>query len=204
MKKADRTSRSRIISRGLLFVLPAILLIASVVPASAFQGEGPLRREQELVFGQKYDVSIGNGGISIDDSQMRGTLVLKAEDVTRKFGLTWHQFTQRIIDFQVFDRTGDPFEWVYGNVRVYFNLDKFQYDKWVDEEANMSIWYYAQPGGGWRKCPTHWEATPGVVKGRLWCLVRYYTRYGLAWTQPTLVMKLIKGGSITVTPSPTP
>jgi len=190
------------IARGLLFAVIGFALILAVAPAGAFQGEGPLRREVDLVFDQTYDVSIGNGGIFIDNSQMRGTMVLRAEESRPKFGNTWHQFTQRIIDFQVFDRTGDPFEWVYGNVRVYFNLDKTQYDKWVDEEANMSIWYFAQPEGGWRKCPTHWEATPGLAKGRLWCLVRYYTRYGLAWTQPTITMKLIKQGVITITPTP--
>lgn len=177
-------------------------MVASVLPVRAFQGEGPLRREVELVFNKPYEVFIGNGGIFIDNSQMRGTMVLQSEDWSRV--QSWHQFTQRILDFQVYDRNGKPFEWVYGNVRVYFNLDKFQYDKWIDEEANMSIWYFDKLNGGWRKCATHWEPAPGLPKGRLWCLVRYYTRYGLAWTQPTMTMKLIKQGLITVTPSPTP
>ncbi len=194
--------KSKQIARVLLLALLALALVAVVIPVSAFQGEGPLRREVDLVFDQIYDVSIGNGGVFIDNSQMRGTMVLRAEEWNRQE--SWHQFTQRLIDFQVYDRNGDPFEWVYGNVRIYFNLDKFQYDKWVDEEANMSIWYFAQPEGGWRKCPTHWEATPGLAKGRLWCLARHYTRYGLAWTKPTLLMQLIKHGLITATPSPTP
>jgi hypothetical protein len=203
-KKAKPTNSKRI-ARGLLFAVVTLALILAVVPVSAFQGEGPLRREVELVKGHAYDVSIGNGGIFIDEAAyINSTLVLRAEQFPRKFGNTWHQFTQRIIDFQIYDRNGDPFEWVYGNVRIYFNLDKLQYDKWVDEEANMSIWYFAQPEGGWRKCPTHWEATPGVVKGRLWCLARFYTRYGLAWTQPTITMKLIKLGVITITPTPGP
>lgn len=204
MKRIERQAKSKLAARGALFVVVALALVVMVLPASAFQGEGPLRREVELVFNQPYDVSIGNGGVFLDNSQMRGTLVLRAEESRGKFGLSWHQFTQRIIDFQVYERDGDPFEWVYGNVRIYFNLDKFQYDKWIDEEANMSIWYFDKLAGGWKKCPTHWEATPGLDKGRLWCLARHYTRYGVAWTQPTMVMKLIKLGTITVTPSPTP
>jgi hypothetical protein len=204
MNKRKSLRKSQKAARALFFALAAAILLFAVIPVSAFQGEGPLRREVDLVFDQTYEVTIGNAGIFIDNSQMRGTMVLRAEESRGKFGLTWHQFTQRIIDFQVFDRNGDPFQWVYGNVRVYFNLDKFQYDKWVDEDANMGIWYFAQPEGGWRKCTTHWEPAPNLAKGRLWCLVRYYTRYGLAWTQPTIVMKMIKLGTITITPTPGP
>jgi hypothetical protein len=192
------------IARWSFIAIVVIVLVVTFVPVSAFQGEAPQRREVKLVFNQSYDISIGNGGVFIDNSQMRGTMVLHTEESRGKFGLSWHQFTQHIIDIDMFEEDGDPFEWVYGNVRVYFNLDKFQYDKWIDEEANMSIWYFDELNGGWRKCPTHWEATPGVVKGRLWCLVRYYTRYGVAWTQPTLIMKMIKLGTVTITPSPTP
>ncbi len=202
MKKRKPLTKSKKMARVLFFALPAVLLLVAVIPASAFQGEGPLRREVDLVFDQTYDVTIGNAGIFIDNSQMRGTMILQAQEWDRV--QAWQMFTQRIIDFQIYDRTGDPFQWVYGNVRIYFNLDKYQYDKWADEEANMSIWYFAQPEGGWRKCPTHWEPAPNLAKGRLWCLVRYYTRYGLAWTQPTITMKLIKLGTITITPTPGP
>jgi hypothetical protein len=202
MRKNRSLIRTKKVARGMFFALAASALALAVIPAGAFQGDGPLRREVDLVFDQTYDVTLGNAGIFIDNSQMRGTMILKAEEFERI--QSWQQFTQRIIDFQVFDRTGDPFQWVYGNVRIYFNLDKFQYDKWVDEEANMSIWYFDKLNGGWRKCPTHWEPAPNLAKGRLWCLVRYYTRYGLAWTQPTITMKLIKLGTITITPTPGP
>jgi len=204
VRRSTQQTKSNRLARWLLFAIVVIALVLTFVPVSAFQGEGPLRREVDLVFDQTYEVTIGNAGIFIDNSQMRGTMVLQAEESRGKFGLTWQQFTQRIIDFKVYDRNGDPFQWVYGNVRVYFNLDKFQYDKWADEDANMSIWYFAQPEGGWRKCPTHWEPAPNLPKGRLWCLVRYYTRYGLAWTQPTIIMKMIKLGTITITPTPGP
>ncbi|MEX2162443.1 MAG: hypothetical protein WD751_11095 [Anaerolineales bacterium] len=196
-------AKPKIVYRIALFALPILLLAVWAVPAFAFQDEPPIRKEQHLELNQDYEVIIGNGGVFIDDAQyIDSTLVVKAEQPLTKFGFHWHQFTQRTLDIRIYDKTGDQFKWVYGLVRVYFNLDKFQYDKWIDEEANMSIWYFDELGGGWRKCVTHWEAVPGLAKGRLWCVVRYYTRYGLAWTQPTLLMKAIKLGTITVTPTP--
>ena len=194
--------KRKLVFRIALFMLPLMVLWAGVLPASAFQQVQ--RKEVKLDFNKDYDVFIGNGGIFIDDSQDRGTLVLKSEEFPDERTMSWHKFTQRILDFRVYKVDGDPFEWVYGLVRVYFNLDDTQYDRWANKTNNMSIWYYAEPAGGWRKCVTHWEAVPGLPKGRLWCVVRYYTRYGLAWTQPTILMKMIKLGTVTVTPTPTP
>lgn len=199
-----KPSAQKLTFRILLFLLPAIILVVSVLPAMASQDGPAVRKVVPLDFGYDYDVSIGNGGISITDSKYRGTLVLEAQSFPEERTMSWHKFTQRILDYKVLQPDGTPFQWVYGVVRVYFNLDKTQYDLWMDDDANMSIWYYAQPEGGWRKCTTHWEAVPGLPKGRLWCLVKYNTRYGLAWTQPTILMKMIKLGTTTVTPSPTP
>ncbi|MCW5875695.1 MAG: hypothetical protein KIS85_02325 [Anaerolineales bacterium] len=192
--------KPKTIFRLALFALPVFIFLANVMPVFAFQQT--LREEVTLDFGKNYDVSIGNGGVFIDDSKYRGTLVLKAETWPEDRMMAWHMFTQRIIDFQVFREDGQPFLWVYGLVRVYFNLDKFQYDKWADEEANMSIWYFDPLGGGWKKCLTRWLPMAGNPYGRLWCEVRHYTRYGLAYTQPTMLMKMIKAGTITVTPTP--
>ena len=193
---------NKIIFRIALFLLPVLVLAAGVFPAQAFQQV--MREEVELVFEKDYDVFIGNGGIFIDDSQYRGTLVLRSEEFPEDRPMSWHKFTQRILDFRVYQEDGDPFKWVYGVVRVYFNLDDAQYDRWVNKQNNMSIWYFDELAGGWRKCLTHWESVPGLSKGRLWCVARYYTRYGLAWTQPTILMKMIKLGTVTVTPSPSP
>ena len=196
--------KSKAVYRIALFLLPVLLLLAAwAIPALAFQEEAPIRKEEHLVLNQDYEVIIGNGGVFIDDAQyIDSTLVVKAEPFPANRNQSWWQFTQRTLDIRIYDRNGKPFEWVYGLVRVYFNLDKFQYDKWIDEDANMSIWYFDELNGGWRKCVTHWESVPGLSKGRLWCVVRYYTRYGLAWTQPTLLMKAIKLGTVTVTPTP--
>jgi hypothetical protein len=190
----------KLVFRIALFLLSALVLAVSVFPVLAFQQTQT--EEVKLVFNKDYDVFIGNGGIFIDDSQFRGTLVLKSEQFPEDRPMSWHKFTQRILDFRVYQEDGDPFEWVYGLVRVYFNLDDSQYDRWADKRNNMSIWYFDELSGGWKKCVTHWESVPGLPKGRLWCVVRHYTRYGLAWTQPTILMKMIKLGTITVTPTP--
>jgi hypothetical protein len=194
--------KNKIIFRVVLFLLPVIILVVSVMPA--FASQRAQRKQVDLDFGKTYDISIGNGGIFIEDSKMRGTMVLKAEEFPAERTMSWHKFTQRILDFRVYQKDGDPFEWVYGEVRVYFNLDRGQYDRWADKKNNMSIWYFDEVRGGWKKCVTHWESTPGVPQGRLWCVVRHYTRYGLAWTQPTILMKMLKLGTKTVTPTRTP
>jgi len=196
--------KNKIVYRTILFLLPVAVLAANVFPALASQQTQ--REEVKVEFNRDYDIFIGNGGIFIDDAQFRGTVVLKSEQFPEDRINSWHKFTQRILDFRAYQTDGDPFEWVYGLVRVYFNLDKAQYIRWVDKKSNMSIWYFDELMGGWKKCVTHWEATPGVPQGRLWCVVRHYTRYGLAWTQPTIIMKMIKLGTKTATPtvSPTP
>ncbi len=192
--------KSKLIFRIALFALPVVVFLFNAIPVFAFQGVE--RREVELFFDRDYDISIGNGGIFIDDSKYRGTLVLRSEKFPEDRPGSWHKFTQRILDFQIYREDGKPFLWMYGIVRVYFNLDKIQYDKWKDEEANMSIWYFDHLAGGWRKCLTRWQPQAGNPYGRLWCVADRYTRYGLAWTQPTMLMKMIKLGTVTVTPTP--
>jgi hypothetical protein len=194
--------KDKLVFRIALFTLPFIIMAAGVVPALAFQQV--VTEEVRLEFNKDYDVFIGNGGIFIDNSQLKGTLVLKSQEFPPERTMSWHKFTQRLLDFRVYQEDGDPFEWVYGVVRVYFNLDDAQYDRWVNKQNNMSIWYKDELNGGWRKCVTHWESVPGQPKGRLWCVVRHYTQYGLAWTQPTIIMKMAKLGTATPTPSASP
>lgn len=190
------------IPRTRFWLLPVllVLVVSAFGEARADEG-GPLRREVELVLNKSYEVFIGNGGVYMDNSRHIGTLVLRAEDAPSRPG-QWHVFTQRLMDIRVYDKDGQAFGTVYGLVRVYFNLDKHQYEKWTDETSNMSIWYFDELNGGWHKCVTHWEPVAGLARGRLWCVVHHYTRYGLAYTQPTLIAKLIKQGVITATPTP--
>ena len=177
------------------------LLAAGAGEARADGGDNPQKREVTLVFNKSYDIFIGNGGVYIDNSRQIGSMVVKSiEPIERP--LMWHVFTQNLIDVRAYERDGDPFLQVFGLIRVYFNLDKYQYDKWSDPESNMSIWYFDETLGGWHKCATHWEPVAGNAKGRLWCPIHRYALYGLAYTKPTIIMKLIKAGIITVTPTP--
>ncbi len=191
----------KLASRILLVLLFIAMVAVMVGQAFADEGGNPLRREVPLVFNKSYDVFIGNGGVYIDNSRHIGTLIVKAIDPTRR-PLMWHVFTQRLLDVRVYDKDNVPFDTVYGLIRVYFNLDKFQYQQWSDKTSNMSIWYFDELLGGWHKCTTHWEPVAGSAQGRLWCPIHRYALYGLAYTKPTLIMKLIKAGIITVTPTP--
>jgi len=191
----------KLIARTLLFLL--VFASFAVVASQAFADEGgnPQTREVPLVLNKSYEVFIGNGGVYIDNSRHIGTLIVKTIDPTRRPGM-WHYFTQRLLDVHVYDKDNVPFATVYGLIRVYFDLDKFQYQQWTDKTSNMSIWYFDELMGGWHKCTTHWEPTPGSAQGRLWCPIHRYALYGLAYTKPTLLMQLIKAGIITVTPTP--
>jgi hypothetical protein len=185
----------------MIAILLVAVLVTMVREARADGGDNPLKREVPLVFNKSYDIFIGNGGVYIDNSRHIGTLVVKSIRPTHR-PLMWHVFTQNLIDVRIFDKDDKPFTTVYGLIRVYFNLDKFQYQQWSDPVSNMSIWYFDETLGGWLKCSTHWEAVAGAAQGRLWCPIHRFALYGLAYTKPTIIMKLIKAGIITVTPTP--
>lgn len=191
---------NRFLKPFIVFLFVAVL--ATIVSeARADGGDNPLKREVPLVFNKSYDISIGNGGVYIDNSRHIGTMIVKSIEPVRR-PLMWHYFTQNLIDVRVFDKDDKPFANVFGLIRVYFNLDKYQYQQWSDPASNMSIWYFDETLGGWHKCVTHWEPVAGNAKGRLWCVIHRYALYGLAYTKPTIIMKLIKAGIITVTPTP--
>lgn len=190
----------KMISRILLIALLALFVLFNVSQALADEG-GPQRKEVDIVMNKSYELFAGNAGVFLDNSRHIGTLVIKTVDPTRRPGM-WHYFTQRLIDVRVYDKDGDEFDTVYGLVRVYFNLDDYQWQQWNDPQSNMSIWYFDEPNRGWHKCTTHWEPAPSLSRGRLWCPVHQYALYGLGFTRPTLVMQLIKQGLITVTPTP--
>lgn len=191
----------KLLARFALAVTLLAFAFVNVGRAWADEGGNPQTKKIDLVMNRSYEVFLGNQGVYMDNSRHIGTLEVKTIEPTRRPGM-WHIFTQRLIDVRVYDKDGDLFPTVFGIVRVYFNLDKFQYEKWNDPESNMSIWYFDDKAGGWHKCVTHWEPVAGDGKGRLWCLVHRYALYGVAYTGATMVMKLIKRGVITVTPTP--
>lgn len=189
------------LSRIVIIPLLVVFTLVNVTQAWADEGGGNRRKEVDVVMNKSYELFIGNAGVYLDNSRHIGTLVVKSIEPTRRERM-WHIFTQNLIDVRMYEKDGGQFTSVYGLVRIYFNLDDFQYKKWNDPVSNMSIWYFDELNGGWHKCTTHWEPAAGLSRGRLWCLAHRYALYGLAYTQPTMTMKLIKQGVITATPTP--
>ena len=179
-----------IIKRNLVFITVLVAMLAlNFQGVAALEGGGFVKREKDIVFNKSYEIFIGNGGVFLDNSRHIGKLVVKAREPVNR---GWHQFTQRILDVRVFNEDGKQFDDVYGLVRVYFTLDKYQRAKWEDPASNMSIWTFNEAVGGWSKCVTHLVESSQFTRGRLSCLVHNYGIYGLAWTKPTLVMRLEK------------
>lgn len=166
-----------------------VFLTIALHPVSAFvEREGQIRREIKLKKGQSAELFIGNGGVFIDEVVYNGTLVIISRPRVNR---GWHVFTQRTLEIRVFDEEDQPVDRVVGLVRVFFNLDRTQRVRWNDETSNMSIWFRPQ-GSAWQKCVTHLVEESGYPHGRLYCLVKSYGLYGLAYTRPTLIMKLEK------------
>ena len=151
--------------------------------------------EITLEFDKQYEVNIGRAGVHIPNSAMAGTLVFWKEEGNLRNYSSYHVFTQAWANVEAYDPQGKQFDRVFGNVQMFFDLDVLQrriYDEGSDR--NMNIWYFNTFEGGWRKCPTG-LANPGrsvAPYGRLVCPITDFGRYGIAWTLPTLVMKLEK------------
>ena len=176
----------------IFLVLLVALLGLNFQQVSALEDGGFVKKEKEIVFNQSYEIFIGNGGVFLDKSRHIGTLVVKAREPVNR---GWQVFTQRILDVRVYNTEGKQFEEVFGLVRVYFNLDDYQRNKWNDPASNMSIWTFDEVNGGWSKCKTRLVDSSKYPHGRVYCFVDHYGIYGLAWTKPTLKMKLEKAKS---------
>lgn len=149
--------------------------------------------EIELEFGEKYEVSIGRSGVHIPSSSMKGTLRFEKEPNERNYEGAWHVFTQAWAIVNGYDEDEKEFERVFGNAQIFFDLDVTQRRYYDDPDRNMSIWYYDTFEIGWVKCPTALvRVGPAAPHGRLVCPMTYFGRYGVAWTLPTLEMKLDK------------
>ena len=170
-------------------IIVFVFFAFSLDPALASdQHDKQVRREVTLIKGKSVEIFIGNGGVFIDEVRKNGTLVIISMSDARR---GWHVFTQRTLDISVFDEDDQEVDRVVGLVRVFFNLDRTQRVRWDDETSNMSIWFRPQ-GSAWQKCVTHLIEESGFPQGRLYCLVKSYGLYGLAYTKPTLIMKLEK------------
>jgi hypothetical protein len=177
-------------NKKIIFLLLLVALLGvNFQQAFALEEGGFVKKEVDIVLNKSYEIFIGNGGVFLDNSRHIGTLVVKARKPVNR---GWQVFTQRILDVRVYNTEGREFEEVYGLVRVYFNLDRWQRQIWENPTSNMSIWTFDDINGGWRKCYTNLVDSAQYPHGRLYCLVHKYGSYGLAWTKPTLKMQLAK------------
>ena|SRR3990172_5481120 len=187
----------------LVFLLLAVAMLAVNFAETFAQEDGERRKQRfvEIVKGKDYDISIGNAGLFLEDARMEGELRMTVLQWTNR---GWQQFTQRVVDFRVVDESGRHLDTVFGFVRVYFELSLVERRLWEEDTSNMSIWVRNEAVGGWTKCRTRLEDSPQHPQGRLSCLIDQFGVYGLAYTSPTLKMKLEKANQATATPTLTP
>lgn len=175
-------------------IIVAVVMVALVAFTwqSVFAQRPTDRVEVQLDFGNQFDVSIGNSGISQRNSGFRGTLVVEKYESPPDF-TSYYIWTQKYMDVRIYDNDGRLYDSIFGILQVYFDLDGTQRNIWDTRGSNMSIWHYDITVRHWVKCPTmityHLEDYPF---GRLSCAVRSFGLYGIGWTQPTMEMKLTK------------
>lgn len=186
-----------------LVISVAILVLVAFTWQSVIAQRPTDRLEVQVDFGDYIDISIGNSGVSQEDSGYRGTIVVEKYESPPDF-TSWRIWTQKYMDVRIYENSGRLYDATFGIMQVYFDLDRTQRNIWETRGSNMSIWHYDITVGHWVKCPTiisfHLEDYP---HGRLSCSLRSFGLYGLAWTQPTIEMKLTKA-ALTATPTPTP
>lgn len=181
------------IYQGLL-IASAIFAMVAISWQSVIAQKTTDRVEVQVDFDDYIDISIGNSGVSQEESRYRGLIVMEKYEHPPNYGMGWHIWTQRHMDVRFYDNNGRLFDGVYGIVQVYFDLDPTQRKIWEDRKyTNMSIWHYDIREGRFVKCPTivsfHLEDYP---HGRLSCAITTYGLYALGWTKPTIKMQLTK------------
>ncbi|MDH3942634.1 MAG: hypothetical protein OEV06_00885 [Anaerolineae bacterium] len=177
-----------------LAAIALVVLVAGVFAwQSVFAAKPIQRKEVSVDYGDYYDISIGNSGVSQEEAAFRGTIQVEKYEHPPNYGLAWHVWTQNLMDVRFYGEDGRLMDKVYGIVQVYFDMDRSERELWRTAGSNMGIWYYDVWVGRWVKCPTtitfHLEDYPN---GRLACPITGYGLYGIGWTQPTMEIKLTK------------
>ena len=197
--------KKKVFQRAAIAVI--IVIVGAFTWGSVVAATPTDTKELVIDFGDSFDLSIGRSGVSQASSGFSGTAIIEKYEHPPNYGLSWHVWTQRLMDVRIYDTTGRIYPFMNGIVQVYFELDPTQRKIWDRNGSNMSIWHHDIRKGRWVKCPTaivfdlqHYP------DGRLVCPITYFGLYGVGWTQPTMEMKLTKAGpspTPTITPTPT-
>lgn len=183
--------------RNLFLIVTCLVLVFLAVGTTwetaqaAPRERGETKKEAKLYYGNSYDLYLGNSGVYFANTYYNNmTAVLeKAEPYNRG----WRYFVQGILTIDVVDENGVQADRFLGAVQVYFNLDTDLRHKWDDPDANMSIWYKDEwDEGSWVKCPSFLVKSKAAPRGRVVCYATDFGDYGLAWTWPTLKVKIAK------------
>lgn len=179
-------------------ILVAVLLLAIIAVAASWQTalasprqRGGQKKEVKMYYGNSYDISIGNSGVFFANTYYDNVTAVIEKTEAENRG--WRYFTQGILSVNVYDADGVPPDRFLGATQIYFNLDINQRKKWDDPDSNMSIWYKDEwEAGVWVKCPSFLVKSKAAPRGRVVCYASDFGDYGLAWTWPTLQIKLEK------------
>lgn len=132
-----------------------------------------------LVYQKSSDISLGNGGVYFPSSNYAGYAVLSRIQPEHTKKLT---FTQRWIDFHIFDANGKEFKKVFGYVYVYFNLNAEDRMAW--DQGKLSIYHYNNAKKIWDLCETQLLASKNAPYGRVrFLMTEEFGLYGLAITR---------------------
>lgn len=206
-----------------LVAVVALLAVGLSSNLEAIAQEGDFQKVTRVIAaGNDYDISIGKAGVFLSGNLMDGTAVLVREEAVKAHSggcrlsvatypcnnrsrlIVWQQ---RMVEFHVYrgDEGSKEYEYVQGLGYLYFNLDILTRKAWEnDKDGRMSIWWWDAFNQKWVKCPTFLQRDASAPQGRLVCYLEEFGTYGLGIRQEDLIIKLIKLGIVTVTPTPKP
>lgn len=206
-----------------LVTLVTLLVVGFSSNLEAIAQEGDYKKiTQTIAAGSDYDISIGQAGVFLSGNLMDGTAVMIREEAPKAHGggcrlsaatypcnnrsrlIVWQQ---RMLEFHVYrgEEGSKEYEFVRGLGYVYFNLDILTRKAWEnDDDGRMSIWWWDAFNQQWVKCPTFLQRDAGAPQGRLVCYLEEFGTYGLGIRQEDLIIKLVKLGIVTLTPTPKP
>lgn len=209
--------RKKIFTRLLLLGLLLAVGLGSTFEAVA-QETGSKKEARLIEAGNNYDMSIGRAGIYLSETLMTGTAVLTRFDAPKahkvqcgpevppdECGSRLIMWQQQMLEFHVYqgEEGAKKYDYVRGLGYVYFNLDLQTRRLWEsNDDGRMSIYWWDVFNNKWVKCPTFLRRDASAPHGRLVCYMEEFGTYGLGIRQENILIKLIKLGIITVTPTP--